>query len=161
MTDRPRYETDLTDAEWAEIAPSVLPTAGRPGPKRRYPTREIVNALLYQAKTGCQWRMLPHDFPKWNLVRYYFATWTWDHTIEDLNDVLVRRVRVLEGRSAEPTAGSIDSQSVKTTEAGGDRGFDGGKKGDRSQAAYRGRYRGPSGHSSGSSGPTVGMAAWR
>lgn len=134
------YQTDLTDEQWALIAPIVTYQSdddryngGRP---RTVNLRCIVDALLYQARTGCQWRFIPTDFPNHNTVRYYFDKWTWDGTLQHINTVLRQQVREYAGRDPEPSAGSMDSQSVKTTEAGGERGFDGGKKDKRSQAPY-------------------------
>src|SRR3712207_9545296 len=134
-----RYETDLTEGQWREVARLLRPQQERRGPGR--PTevdlRRVLDALFYMNRTGCQWRLLPQDFPAWGAVRYYFDKWQADGTWERVNDALRRAARWDAGREPEPTAAVIDSQSVKTTEVGGDHGYDGGKKGQRAQTAYR------------------------
>ncbi len=125
---RPAYPSDLTDGQWALLEP-LLREHAPPGPGRppTVPLREIVNALLYIKQTGCPWRYLPHELPPRSTVHYYFAQWTADGTLEEVVRRLREQVRRRAGRQAQPTAGVVDSQTVKTTEATQAVGWDGGK----------------------------------
>ena len=113
-----RYPSDLTDEEWAQVAP-LIPPAKRGGNRRHVDMREVVNGLMYVLSTGCQWRAIPKDLPPRSTVHSYFDLWSWDGTLERIHHALYVACRERALREASPTAAIIDSQSVKSAEKGG------------------------------------------
>ena len=127
MRTRQVYPSDLTDKQW-EIVEPLLPKPAKTGRPRHPNMRGIVNGMLYLNRTGCQWRYLPKDYPKWRTVYNYFAKWAKHGTLHKLMTALGESVRIKAGRDAQPSAGSIDSQSVKSHYAGSEVDYDAGKK---------------------------------
>ena len=118
MMTRPPYPTDLTDTAWALIQ-HLVPEAKSGGRPAAYPRREILHGIFYLLRSGCSWRMLPHDLPPWRMVYHYVRQWRLDGTWQHIHDMLRGDVRVAAGKHRQPSAAIIDSPSIKTTEKGG------------------------------------------
>jgi putative transposase len=123
---RQPYDTDVTDPQWKKIE-MFFPEPSSMGRPRNQNFREILNAILYLLRAGCAWRLLPHDFPKWQTVYYYFRRWQREGVWEKIHDYLRAEIRVRAGRNVQPSAGIVDCQSIATDNHGLEKGFDGGK----------------------------------
>jgi putative transposase len=145
---RKSYPSDLTDLQWSNIE-HLIPGPKPGGRPREYANRDLADAVFYLLTSGCSWRAIPHDFPPWDSVYGYYRRWQKDGTWQVVHDALRDDCRALEDRTEQPTAAILDSQSVKTTNRGGDRGYDAGKKNRRPQAAPAGRHDGPGPHGGG------------
>ncbi len=124
---RKTYPTDLSDEQW-KLLETMLPPPEQFGRKRSVNLRSVFNALCYVARSGCQWRMLPKEYPKWQTVYYYFSRWRESECLVALNDRLRQKLRLASGRQSDASAAILDSQSVKTDEQAASRGYDAGKK---------------------------------
>ena len=124
------YPTDLTDGQWSKI--EIFFTKR----KRKHSLREIINALLYIAKSGVQWRLLPREYPNWKLVYYYFRKWLAEGLIEEIHESLRSYCRKLAGRNESPSLGLLDSRSVKSSCITKEKGYDAGKKSNRKETSY-------------------------